>query len=409
LLVRPKLRPVMEPPVTTNRSIIHLDLDTFFVSVERLRNKRLHGLPLIIGGRSERGVVAACSYEARRFGIQAGMALKLARQLCPDALVIAGDMEQYAYYSNLITSLIQQDAPVFEKASIDEFYLDVSGMDRYFGCFQWGAELRQRIIKETGLPLSMGLSVNKVVAKVATGQGKPNGCLQVQKGTEKLFLAPLPVRKLPMAGPKTARFLEEMGVYKIGTLAQMPAEMLQSAFGKNGLLLWKRANGQDNSPVEPYTAQKSIGTECTFETDTIDVKHMRHALTAMVEELGHKLRQQQKLTACVTVKLRYANFDTETKQLRLPYTASDKQLLEAAQRLFKKLYQRRMLIRLLGVRFSHLVQGSPQMHLFDETQEEVQLYQAMDHIKYKFGSQAVLRATSLHLDKRLKHQKAHVA
>lgn len=372
-----------------------MDLDSFFVSVERKRDSRLNGLPLIVGGNSNRGVVAACSYEARHFGVHSAMPMYLARQLCPDATIISGDMEAYSQHSRMITEIIAESAPLYEKASIDEFYLDVSGMDRFFHTFQWGKELRQKIIRESGLPISMGLSVNKLVSKVATNEFKPNAEKQILAGTERDFLGPLSIDKIPMIGKKTARFLFDMGVRKVETLRNMPKNYLQSAFGKNGLSLWKRANGIDDSPVVSYSEQKSISTESTFSTDTIDVKKLKSIIISMVEKLAFSLRDKKKLTSCLTVKIRYTNFDTETRQVHLPYTASDKLLIRKALELFDKLYQRRMLLRLVGVRLSGLVHGNYQISLFDDTEESIRLYQAMDIIKNKHGPTKLIRAVTL--------------
>lgn len=384
------------------RAIIHMDLDAFFVSVECLRDSRLRGIPLIIGGSGGRGVVASCSYEARKFGVHSAMPTRLALQLCPDAKVISGDMEAYSYYSRMVTDVIREDAPLFEKSSIDEFYIDVSGMDRFFGTFKWSRELRQRIIKETGLPISMGLSINKLVSKVATGEYKPNGEKYIERGTERDFLAPLSVRKIPMVGEKTSQFLMDMGVTHVHILRDMPVKMLEKAFGKNGRVLWNKANAIDNTPVEPYTERKSISTECTFDQDSIDVKKMKVMLMTMAEKLCHKLREEQKLTSVVTVKIRYANFDTETKQRRIPYTSADHVIIKEVMDLFDKLYTRRMLLRLIGVRLSGLVHGSYQINLFEDTEESIHLYQALDRIKTKHGVEKIIRAAALGMDRRIR-------
>ncbi|HBK87895.1 MAG TPA: DNA polymerase IV, partial [Cytophagales bacterium] len=339
-----------------DRNIIHLDLDAFFVAVERKKQPKLKGRPLIVGGSSRRGVVAACSYEARHFGVHSAMPMYLALQLCPDATVISGDMEAYSQHSHLITDIIADSSPSFEKASIDEFYIDASGMDKFFGAFKWAVELRHKIIRESQLPISLGMSVNKLVSKVATGEFKPNAEKLIPAGTEKDFLGPLAVEKIPMIGKQTSSFLYDMGVRTVSTLREMPVKFLVSAFGKNGMSLWKKAQGIDDSPVVAYSEQKSISTECTFDEDTIDVKRLKSILIAMVEKVAFQLREQKKLTSCVTVKIRYANFDTETKQVHIPYTSSDHILLRTVQELFDKLYSRRMLIRLVGVRLSNLVQ-----------------------------------------------------
>lgn len=383
--------------IMTNRerTIVHLDLDSFFVSVERLLNSKLNGLPVIIGGTSDRGVVSSCSYEARVFGIHSAMPMRMAQKLCKDAVIIRGDMDNYSKYSRLVTEVIAERAPLYEKASIDEHYLDISGMDRFFGSYQWTHELRERIIRETGLPISFGLSVNKTVAKIATGEAKPNGELQVPQERVKPFLFPLSIRKIPMIGQKTYRLLRSMGVATIETLSLIPPEMMEQVLGKSGTVIWKKANGIDYSPVEPYSERKSISSERTFETDTTDVVRLRLLIIAMVEKLAFQLRKQQKLTGCITVKIRYSNFDTHTQQKHIPYTSFDHVLMQIATELFEKLYNRRMLIRLIGVRLSDLVYGVQQLNLFEDTPEMISLYQAMDRIRLRFGSHAVKRASSL--------------
>ncbi len=384
------------------RNIIHLDLDAFFVAVECKRDSRLKGRPLIIGGSSRRGVVAACSYETRQFGVHSAMPMYLALQLCPDAKVISGDMEAYSQASHEVTEIIAERAPAFEKSSIDEFYVDAGGMDRYFGAFAWAKELRQAIMKQSGLPISMALSANKLVSKVATGEFKPNAEAQIAPGTEKDFLGPLAVEKIPMIGRQTASFLHDMGVRTVQTLREMPLPFLISAFGKNGLSLWNKAHGEDSSAVVPYSEQKSISTESTFATDTIDVKRLRSILIAMVEKVAFNLREQRKLASCITVKIRYANFDTETRQVHVPYTASDHVLMRIVLELFNKLYNRRMLIRLVGVRLSGLVHGNYQISLFDDTAENINLYQSIDHIKHKYGVEKLIRANTIEVNKRVR-------
>ncbi len=369
-----------------------MDLDSFFVSVECKENKELKGKPVIIGGSGDRGVVASCSYEARKFGVHSAMSSKMARRLCPQAIWIRGDMEKYSRYSNEITEIIAESAPVLEKASVDEFYLDVSGMDRFFGCYKWTTELKQRIMKQSGLPISFGLSVNKTISKIATGEGKPNGAKEVPSGTEKGFIAPMPVSKIPMVGEKTTQYLNSLGIVDVKTLSNMPLEVMQSLLGKNGIVLWQRANAIDHTPVEPYSERKSVSTETTFEADTIDVKMIRSIILKMVEELCFSLRKEGWLTGCITLKLRYSNFDTCTKQKSIPYTASDEVLMQHIKELFDSLYNRRMLIRLVGVRLSHLVHGNYQISLFEDSAKKINLYQAMDKIRYKFGEDKVGRA-----------------
>jgi DNA polymerase-4 len=378
-----------------NRTIVHLDLDTFFVSVERLVNSSLIGKPVIIGGMSDRGVVAGCSYEAREFGVHSAMPMRMARQLCGDAIVIRGDAEQYSKYSRMVTDIIAERAPLYEKASIDEHYLDITGMDRFFGSLKWTHELREVIIKETGLPISFGLSTNKTVSKIATNEAKPNGELYIPPEQVKPFLFPLSIRKIPMVGKQSYRLLRSMGVTTIRTLSMIPPELITQVMGKNGLVVWKKANGIDPTPVVPYSEQKSISTERTFDKDTIDVVKLKGILISMVEKIAFEMRKKQKLTGCVAVKIRYSNFDTHTLQKHLPYTSFDHVLMETALELFDRLYKRRMLIRLIGVRFSHLVGGSQQLDLFEDTPEQTSLYQAMDSIRLRYGRKAVMRAVGV--------------
>ncbi len=385
-----------------NRAIIHLDLDAFFVAVECKLNSKLRGRPLIVGGQSRRGVVAACSYEARKFGVHSAMPMYLALQLCPDAKVISGDMEAYSQHSHLVTQIIADRAPAFEKASIDEFYVDATGMDRYFGAFKWAVDLQKTICCESGLPISLGMSVNKTISKIATAEFKPNAQKLIAEGEERAFLDPLAVEKIPMIGKQTASFLHDMGVRTVATLRQMPIKFLISALGKNGISIWNKAHGIDPTPIVPHSEQKSISTECTFEEDTIDVKKLKSILTAMVEKIAYQLREQRKLTSCVTVKIRYSNFDTETKQVHIPYTSSDHVLLKTVSELFEKLYNRRMLIRLVGVRLSSLVEGNHQIHLFEDSEETINLYERMDWIKHRFGSDKLMRAATLDVNKRVK-------
>lgn len=377
------------------RAILHLDLDAFFASVEQLKNSSLKDKPLIIGGSSRRGVVASCSYEARRFGIHSAMPMKMALHLCPDAIIVKGDMESYSKHSKVITEIIDEESPLFEKASIDEFYVDMTGMDKHIGCWKWSTELRQKIMKESGLPISIGLAVNKLVSKVSTGEAKPNGARMIKNGTEKNFLAPLSTRKIPGLGKATYKKLSFMGVRKIQILAQIPPKLLQREFGKFGTALWKKANAIDNSPVVPYHDQKSISTERTFQTDTINVRWLKDRLTDMITRLGFELRNKQKLTSCITVKIRYSDFNTYTQQRKIAYTANDKALLHHAKELFDKLYERRQMVRLIGIRFSKLVHGNYQINLFEDTVEESRLLQEMDHIRKRFGAKAIRKAVTI--------------
>lgn len=375
-----------------NRAIAHMDLDTFFVSCERLKNSDLVGKPLIIGG-GDRGVVASCSYETRYFGVRSAMPIKMALRLCPEAKVIRGDMEMYSNMSHTVTEIIQEKVPVLEKASIDEFYLDLSGMDKFFGCYQWTKEIAEAVKKNAGLPISFALSTNKTVSKIGTGESKPIGKLEIPEQKIRTFLNPLSVKKIPMVGNVTFQLLSRLGVRNIQTLSEMPVDVLHRLIGKNGQELWKKANGIDETPVVPYSERKSISKENTFSQDTIDINGIKSILSGMVEQLCFQLRQEKWLTSTVVVKIRYSNFDTETKQYRIPYTSSDHTLLRYALELFEKVYHRRMRIRLIGVKFTGLVHGCHQMNLFEDTEELISLYQTMDKIKTRFGSDSVGRAS----------------
>lgn len=373
-----------------SRAIVHMDLDTFFVSCVRLENPQLNGIPLIIGG-GERGVVASCSYEARYFGVRSAMPIRMAMQLCPQAKVVKGDMEFFSKKSNEVTQIVEENSPVVEKASIDEFYLDITGMDKFYGCYKWTNELSHTITKETGLPISFALSVNKTVSKIATGEGKPNGNLQIVENNVKHFLNPLSIRKIPMIGEVTFNLLSRIGIRNIEKLAETPAEVLQSMIGKNGVELWKKANGIDNTPVMPYKDRKSLSTEHTYLQDTIAVKEIATMILTMVEKLAYQARSEQWLVSTVAIKIRYSNFDTENTQRKTAYTSCDHVLGKLALELFNKLYTRRMRIRLIGVSFTGLVRGTYQMNMFEDTEEMMALYQAMDSIKNRYGFEAVTR------------------
>lgn len=381
--------------MTYQRSIVHMDLDTFFVSCERLLDSRLIGKPVLIGGTSDRGVVASCSYEARTFGVHSAMPMRMAKQLCPEAIILRGDAGTYTKFSQNVTEVIKDTVPMYEKSSIDEFYIDLTGMDRFFGCHKLASELRQRIIKETGLPISFGLSLNKTVSKIATGEAKPNNEIRILSGDEKPFLAPLSVKKIPMVGDVTYKSLCDLGIKQIKTVQEMPMELMYKVLGKNGLSIWSKANGIDNSPVIQYQERKSISTERTFNKDTTDVAKLKGIIIAMAENLAYQLRRGNKLTACVTFKIRYSDFQTYTQQQRIPYSAMDHNIIPVVLDLYKKLYHRRLLVRLIGVKFSHLVEGGHQVNLFDDDTKYLNLNTAIDKMRERYGDRAVVSAAGM--------------
>jgi DNA polymerase-4 len=378
------------PSFADNRSIAHFDLDAFYVNVEYLRNARLRGKPIAVGGHSDRGVVVSCSYEARKFGVHSAMPTRLAKRLCPELIIIRGDMDSYSRFSNLVTEIIQTEVPIFEKSSIDEFYIDMTGMDKFFGTSRFVRQVRTKIIKESGLSISYALATNKLISKVATNECKPDGQIEIEPGNEKLFLAPL-----PMVGSQTATLLRRMGVETISILSQIPVEMMINLLGKNGIELWRRAQGIDETPIIPYHEQKSIGTENTFESDTIDIQFLQKELVRMTEKIAFELRCNNKLAGCITVKIRYSDFQTMTMQSTIAYTANDHLLIQKVKEIFARLYDRRQLVRLIGVRFTNLVQGSYQINLFEDSQEMIGLYRAIDSVKKQFGEQLLFRAACI--------------
>ncbi|MFC7356690.1 DNA polymerase IV [Jejudonia soesokkakensis] len=379
----------------SNKTIIHFDLDAFFVSCERRLDSSLNNRPVIIGGTGSRGVVAAASYEARRYGVHSAMNMSLAKQLCPKAFVIRGNGGLYSKMSKEVTDILLEELPIVEKASVDEFYGDLTGMDKFFGCYKFSKELRAKIIHETGLPISFGLSINKTVSKVATGEAKPNNQMNVAQGYEKRFLAPLSIKKIPMVGDKTFKQFSLLGIREVGLVQQMPIERMISVFGKNGRIIWERCNGIDDSPIRPFYERKSISSERTYGKDTFDQDIIYTTLSAMAENLSFQLRRGNKLTSVVTVKIRYSDFQTYSKQLKIKHTSADHILIPTVIELFKKLYDRRVLVRLIGVRFSGLTEGHYQIDMFENTNKTVNLYKAMDLIRNKYGDHLVRRANTL--------------
>ncbi|MDR1859442.1 MAG: DNA polymerase IV [Bacteroidales bacterium] len=378
------------------RAIALYDLDTFFVSVERLFDSRLNGKPVLVGGTSPRSVVAGCSYEARKFGVHSAMPMQTARRLCPEAIILRGDMNKYSKYSHIVTDIIKEQAPLFEKASIDEHYIDISGLDTFYNSWKWAQNLRAKIIGETGLPISFGLSVNKCVAKIAAGEAKPNGQKYVPAEQVHDFLAPLPVRKIPLIGPKCCQTLNAMGINTVGELAAVRPSILTARFGKVGMEIFQRANGIDPRPVVPYYDEKSVSTECTFGEDVSDSAFIAHTLATMTEKLAFRLRKDNKSASVVAVKIRYADFSTHTLQQTTAYTAFDHILLDVVRSLFRKLYDRRQRIRLLGIRFGGLVAGIySQPELFGNDSRRAKLYSSLDDIRNRYGMGAVGRASAI--------------
>jgi DNA polymerase IV len=374
------------------RTIAHFDLDAFFVSVECLNDPSLKGKPLLVGGHSDRGVVAACSYEARKYGIHSAMPMKTAMRLCPHATVIGGTRGEYSKYSRMVTEIIAAKAPLFEKASIDEFYLDLSGMDRFFDPYQWTIALREEIMGATQLPISFALASNKMVAKIATDEAKPNGYIHVPAGMEREFLAPLKVSKIPGVGEQTYLALQELGIRTIRDLSEFPTDQLERRFGKYGIDLAGKSLGIHTGEVVPYHESKSISTENTFDENTMDMPFLMSELVRMTERVAYELRQENKTAGCVAVKIRYPDFETTSRQVTIPYTFYDDELLAKAKELFHKLYRKGQPIRLLGVRLSELTAEAVQTNLFVDTAKKSELYKAIDEVKNRFGKGSISKA-----------------
>jgi DNA polymerase-4 len=379
------------------RHIVHIDLDSFFVSVERKFNPDLIGKPVIIGGSVDRGVVSSCSYEARKYGVHSAMPTRQAVKLCPHAIVIHGTHGRYSEASREVTQIIHNSVPLYQKTSVDEFYIDLTGMERFHDCYQMAANLRQKIIRETGLPISFGMASGKTVAKMATNQAKPNGELFIKHGEELEFLAPLPIGKIPGLGESTCQKLYQYGIEKIGDLQKTNIRFLETIFGKSGKYLWEKAHGIDHSEIVPHSDRKSISTEHTFGNNVNDQRTLETILVSMTEELASKLRRENKLSSCLAIKIRYANFETHTQQQKIALTAAEHILIPGIKNLLRKAWNQYRPIRLIGVRLSDLCSGSYQINLFEDNEERIRLYQAMDNINFKFGDKTVCRAASMEI------------
>ena len=348
---------------------------------------------MFVGG-SERGVVAACSYEARKFGIHSGMPSKKALQLCPQAIIVKGTRGEYSRYSRWVTQIIASKAPLFEKASVDEFYLDLTGMDKFFDPLQWTIDLRKLIISETGLPISFGLSSNKMMAKIATNEAKPNGYLQVPFGKEQEFLAPLAVNKIPGVGDHTHEVLKSMGINTIHDLSLKTMEELEARLGKSGADLWRKSFGIHNSEVTQYHEAKSVSSENTFDENKTDINFLMSEVVRLSEKIAFELREDGKVAGCVAIKIRYPDFETTSRQTTVPYTCADDEIIPVAKELFHKLYRKGQPVRLLGVRLSELTNEAIQTNLFDDVERKSDLYKAIDDVKKRFGKYKLKRASS---------------
>ena len=373
--------------------IAHFDLDSFFVSVEILKDPSLKGKPVIVGGQNEKGIVTTCTYEARKFGVHSAMPMKTAMRLCPQAIVVSGTYSEYSRYSKWVTNIIASNAPLFEKASVDEFYVDLHGMDTFFDPLKWTIDLRKLITEETGLPISFGIAKNKMVAKMATNEAKPNGYLQVPLGKEKEFLAPLEVNKIPGVGDQTNQILQFHGIKLIRDIHQTTAENLEKILGKWGYDLWIKAQGIHESTITEYREPKSISKENTFEENVADIEFLMIEIVRMTEKICFELRKEEKVAGCVTIKLRYPDFETTSRQASIPYTSADDEIIPIAKAIFHQLYKKGKTVRLLGVKLSDFNNNALQANLFHDSQRKSGLYKALDEVKNRFGKTSIVRAS----------------
>jgi DNA polymerase-4 len=379
------------------RAILHIDLDAFFVAVERLDNPALIGAPVIVGGRAEvRGVVASASYEARKFGIHSAMPTAAALRLCPQAILVSGHRGRYSEMSDKVMAILGQYTPLLEPISIDEAFLDVTGAEAHYGPpGQLARTLQERIQRELNLSASLGVATNKLIAKIASDFRKPHGITVVAPGEEAAFLAPLPIRKLWGVGEVTGRDLQKLGVQTVGDLARIPREELIARFGPSGGEgLHRASHGVDDSPVQPEHEAKSLSREETFARDIGDAETLRRELLRLSDEVAWRLRRHKLQARTVNLKLRYGDFSTLTRQVTLQEATDSGPVIHAhALALFEKAWDRRAL-RLVGVGGTNLEQGGRQLRLFEqEDRRQAQLDSALDRIRAKYGESAIRRAS----------------
>lgn len=399
----------MDPPVSSRattaskaRTIIHVDLDAFFASVEELLDPSIAGLPIVVGGSPQgRGVVSSASYAARAFGVHAAMPMSQALRLCPQAVVRSGHRREYASYSQRVMVILAEYTPLLEPVSIDEAFLDVTGCEDLLGPpDELAHRIQARILAETGLPASLGVASNKLVAKIASGLAKPRGVLVVPPGQEAAFLAPLPVERLWGVGEVTAKRLHAHGVRTIGQLAALPAVQMRALFGSAVVAMHRRALGIDDSPVVTEYKRKSVSQERTFPRDVGDLQALQHALLSMSEEVAAQLRKEGECARTVVLKIRHPDFTTLTRRVTLAQPTDLAEAIYAqASKLLHREWRQGMQLRLIGVGVTGLV-AARQLSLFDTQSERLEkLSQAIDEIRSKYGPDALGRAALLRRDR----------
>ncbi len=374
-------------------TIFHLDLDTFFVSVERILDPSLNGKPVIVGANPEfgRGVVAACSYEARAYGLHSAMPIKQAYRLCPNGVYLHGSHGEYSQYSKAVKHILEKYAPLIEQASVDEFYMDFSGTKNIYGSmFMLALKLQKEILDKLLLPCSIGIGSNKTVAKICSDYAKPRGVTYVIPGMEKEFLAPLPVETIPGVGKVTLKDLHLKGIYKIGELANMSEDYLIAAFGKYGTALWKKANGGGSEYLNPPTDRKSISKERTYGKDENNRSEIEKVLFKLTGQVCQLLRDKNWQTATVSIKLRYSDFVTLTRAKTIKPTDDDQTVFDTAVKLLHKADTRRVSIRLIGVHLTKFNEFYEQEEIFqDEEIIRKKMFGAITKIRDKFGYSSI--------------------
>jgi DNA polymerase IV len=372
------------------RGILHIDLDAFFVSVEQVIRPELKGKPVIVGGNPDRrGVVASASYEARAFGIHAAMPLMQAYRLCPQAVFLQGNFSKYREESDKFMKILSDFSPALEPGGLDEAYLDVAGCDIFGTPRQIAVSIKERVRKELQIVASVGISQAKIIAKIASDYGKPDGLVEVDPGKEKEFLAPLPVSRMPGIGDKTERVFRELGIKTIGELAAMKEAYLKSRFGSYGIVLHRYANGIDNRTVEMRGEAKSISRETTFAEDINDNRFIYGTLTYLCERVGKEMREQNKQARSISIKLRFSDFETLNRSRSFPeLITSDSAIYQAAAALLDKALTagKNKMVRLIGVEVSNLAGDGRQLTMFDQNPRRMeQMDRAIDKIREKYG------------------------
>lgn len=374
-------------------TIFHLDLDSFFVSVERILDPSLKGKPVIVGANPEygRGVVAACSYEAREYGLHSAMPIKQAYRLCPNGIYLYGHHGEYGRFSKAVKHLLERYAPQMEQASIDEFYMDFTGTERLYGSmFAFAKKLQKEIESNLSLPCSIGIGSNKTIAKICSDYAKPKGVTYVMPGMEKEFLAPLPVETIPGIGKVTKRKLNEKGFYLIGDITKVNEDYFALAFGKYGIDLWYKAHGKGKEYLNPPSKQKSISKEQTFGKDVLDVQKMEDTLFELTGEVCQTLRNRNWQASTVSLKLRYSDFVTITRDKTIKATDDDKIVFDTVNNLFRKAYTRRVSIRLIGIKLTKFSEYAEQEILFEDKDIiRKKMFRAITNIRKKFGYSAI--------------------